>query len=104
MIMDYNRVVKDLNGLTPAQFLEDVSKVYHLVSKSETCQKPAHKGQVSLLVDGTWYLLEVKGEYKSTDPVDGLDVAVLQNHILAPVLGIRDPKTDKRIDFVGGIL
>lgn len=103
MIMDYNRVVKDLNGLTPAQFLEDVSKVYHFVSKSETCQKPAHKGQVSLLVDGTWYLLEVKGEYKSTDPVDGLDVAVLQNHILAPVLGIRDPKTDKRIDFVGGI-
>lgn len=103
MIMDYNRVVKDLNGLTPAQFLEDVSKVYHLVSKSAVCRKPAHKGQTALLVDNTWYLLEVKDEYKSTDPVDGLDVAVLQNHILAPVLGIKDPKTDKRIDFVGGV-
>lgn len=103
MIMDYNRVVKDLNGLTPAQFLEDVSKVYQFVSKNAVCQKPACKGQVSLLVDGMWYLLEVKDEYRSADPVDGLDVAVLQNHILAPVLGIEDPKTDKRIDFVGGI-
>lgn len=103
MIMDYNRVVKDLNGLTPAQFLEDVSKVYHLISKDTVCQKPVRKGQVSLLVDGTWYLLEVKDEYQSTDPVEGLDVAVLQNRVLAPVLGIDDPKTDKRIDFVGGI-
>ncbi|MDE5824434.1 MAG: DUF1015 family protein [Lachnospiraceae bacterium] len=103
MIMDYNRVVKDLNGLTPTQFLEDISKVYHLVSKDTVCQKPMHKGQVSLLVEDTWYLLEVKDEYKSSDPVDGLDVAVLQNHILAPILGIEDPKTDKRIDFVGGI-
>lgn len=103
MIMDYNRVVKDLNGLTPEQFLEDVSKVYHFVSKNAACQKPAHKGQVALLVGDTWYLLEAKDDYKSTDPVDGLDVAVLQNQILAPVLGIGDPKTDKRIDFVGGI-
>lgn len=103
MIMDYNRVVKDLNGLTPAQFLEDVSKVYRLVSKSAECQRPAHKGQVALLVDDTWYLLEVKDEYKYTDPVAGLDVAVLQDHLLAPVLGIEDPKTDQRIDFVGGI-
>lgn len=103
MIMDYNRVVKDLNGLTKAQFLEAVGKVYHLVSQGTACQKPAHKGQVALLVGDTWYLLEVKDEYKSADPVNGLDVAVLQNHILAPVLGIEDPKTDKRIDFVGGI-
>ncbi len=103
MIMDYNRVVKDLNGLTKAQFLEAVGKVYHLVSQGTACQKPAHKGQVALLVGDTWYLLEVKDEYKSADPVNGLDVAVLQNHILAPVLGIEDPKTAKRIDFVGGI-
>ncbi len=103
MIMDYNRVVTDLNGLSPAQFLEDVSKVCHLVSKDTVCQRPAHKEQLSLLVDDTWYLLEIKDEYKSTDPVDGLDVAVLQNHILSPILGIADPKTDKRIDFVGGI-
>lgn len=103
MIMDYNRVVKDLNGLTPVQFLEDVSKVYRFLSKDTVCKKPAHKGQMSLLVDGTWYLLEVKDEYQSDDPVEGLDVAILQNHILAPVLGIADPKTDHRIDFVGGI-
>lgn len=103
MIMDYNRVVKDLNGLTPVQFLEDVSKVYRFVSKSAECRRPACKGQIALLVEDTWYLLEVKDEYRSTDPVDGLDVAVLQNHILAPVLGIEDPKTDQRIDFVGGI-
>lgn len=103
MIMDYNRVVKDLNGLTPVQFLEDVSKVYRFVSKSAECRRPACKGQVALLVEDTWYLLEVKDEYRSTDPVDGLDVAVLQNHILAPILGIEDPKTDQRIDFVGGI-
>lgn len=103
MIMDYNRVVKDLNGLTPLQFLEDVSKVYHIVSKSAACQKPMRKGQVSLLLDDLWYLLEVKETYQSSDPVDGLDVAVLQNHILSPILGIEDPKTDKRIDFVGGI-
>ena len=56
-----------------------------------------------MLVDNTWYLCEVKNEYKSDDPVDGLDVAILQNYVLAPVLGIGDPKTDKRIDFVGGI-
>ncbi len=103
MIMDYNRVVKDLNGLTPTQFLEDVSRIYHLVSKSEVCQRPMHKGQMAMLVEDTWYLLDVKDEYRSSDPVAGLDVAVLQDHILAPVLGIKDPKTDKRIDFVGGI-
>jgi uncharacterized protein (DUF1015 family) len=54
-------------------------------------------------IDTVWYLLEVKDEYKSDNPVDGLDVAILQNNILAPILGIEDPKTDKRIDFVGGI-
>ncbi len=56
-----------------------------------------------MLVGDTWYLLSVKDAYKSEDPVDGLDVAVLQNQVLAPILGIGDPKTDKRIDFVGGI-
>jgi len=103
MIMDYNRVVKDLNGLSAAQFVEAVSNVYTIVSKGAACQKPAHKGQVSMLLEDTWYLLEVKPEYQSNDPVEGLDVAVLQNHVLAPILGIQDPKTDQRIDFVGGI-
>ncbi len=103
MIMDYNRVVKDLNGLSAAQFVEAVSNVYTIVSKGAACQKPAHKGQVSMLLEDTWYLLEVKPEYQSTDPVEGLDVAVLQNHVFAPILDIQDPKTDRRIDFVGGI-
>jgi uncharacterized protein (DUF1015 family) len=103
MIMDYNRVVKDLNGLTPKQFVSEVEKVYDIVSKSDECHKPEHKGQVSMLIGETWYLMEVKDKYKNDNPVDGLDVAILQNNILAPVLGINDPKTDKRIDFVGGI-
>ena len=59
--------------------------------------------EIAMLVGGRWHLLKVKDKYKSKDPVDGLDVAILQNHLLAPVLGIEDPKTDKRIDFVGGI-
>lgn len=103
MIMDYNRVVKDLNGLSAAQFVEAVSNVYTIVSKGAACQKPAHKGQISMLLEDTWYLLEVKPEYQSNDPVEGLDVAVLQNHVFAPILDIQDPKTDRRIDFVGGI-
>lgn len=103
MIMDYNRVVKDLNGMTSQQFVEAVQNVYDVVSEGPKCQKPLRKGQISMLVDNTWYLCEVKNEYKSDDPVDGLDVAILQNYVLAPILGIGDPKTDKRIDFVGGI-
>ncbi len=103
MIMDYNRVVKDLNGLTVKEFVERVNEVYDIISKGEECTKPSCKGQVSMLIDDTWYLLEVKDEFKSDNPVDGLDVAILQNNILAPVLGINDPKTDRRIDFVGGI-
>lgn len=103
MIMDYNRVVKDLNGLSAAQFVEAVSNVYTIVSKGAACQKPTHKGQVSMLLEDTWYLLEVKPEYQNNDPVEGLDVAVLQNHVFAPILDIQDPKTDRRIDFVGGI-
>jgi uncharacterized protein (DUF1015 family) len=103
MIMDYNRVVKDLNGLSTGQFLLEVEKIYNVISVTGECKKPEHKGQVAMHIDTVWYLLEVKDEYKSDNPVDGLDVAILQNNILAPVLGIEDPKTDKRIDFVGGI-
>lgn len=103
MIMDYNRVVKDLNGLSAEQFVEKISEVYDILVKSKECQKPSHKGQVSMLIEGTWMLMEVKEAYQSDDPVEGLDVAILQNDVLAPILGIEDPKTDKRIDFVGGI-
>ncbi|MCM1183484.1 MAG: DUF1015 family protein [Roseburia sp.] len=103
MIMDYNRVVKDLNGLSETEFLAAVETVFQVVSKGGGCIRPAQKGQMAMLLGDTWYLLEVRAAYRSDDPVEGLDVAILQNHILAPILGIADPKTDKRIDFVGGI-
>ena len=103
MIMDYNRVVKDLNGLSEAEFLKGVEKVFDVLQKGGVCQRPSKKGEVAMLLGGEWYLLAVKDEYKSDNPVDGLDVAILQNNILSPMLGITDPKTDKRIDFVGGI-
>lgn len=103
MIMDYNRVVKDLNGLSEEEFIKKMQEVFWITEKGSACHKPEKKGQISMLLQDTWYLLEVKEEYQSTDPVDGLDVAILQNHCLAPILGIEDPKTDKRIDFIGGI-
>lgn len=103
MIMDYNRVVKDLNGLSADEFMTRVSEIFDIVKVEEECTKPSAKGEIAMLVGGRWHLLKVKDKYKSKDPVDGLDVAILQNHLLAPVLGIADPKTDKRIDFVGGI-
>ena len=103
MIMDYNRVVKDLNNLSKAAFLEGIEKVFDIVEKGEKCRKPAKKGQVAMFFDSIWYLLDVKEAYQSDDPVEGLDVAVLQKYILSPLLGLEDPKTDKRSDFVGGI-
>ena len=103
MIMDYNRVVKDLNGLTNEEFVNRISSVYTILQQDSKCHRPSHKGQIAMYLDHTWYLLELKDGFGSTHPVDGLDVAILQNQILAPVLNIQDPKTDKRIDFVGGI-
>ncbi len=103
MIMDYNRVIKDLNGLSPMQFIEAVSNVYNILSKGTNCQKPTKKGQVAMFIDNTWYLLEIKDCYQNNHPVEGLDVAILQDHVLSPILGIEDPKIDQRVDFVGGI-
>lgn len=103
MIMDYNRVVKDLNGLSADEFMTRVSEIFDIIKVEGECTKPSAKGEIAMLVGDRWHLLKVKDKYKSKDPVDGLDVAILQNHLLAPVLGIADPKTDKRIDFVGGI-
>ena len=102
MIMDYNRVVKDLNGLTPEEFLSVLSKKFD-VKKEEAAVKPSKKGEFGLFLDGCWFRLNAHDDITSDDPVEGLDVSVLQNQVLFPVLGIEDPKTDKRIDFVGGI-
>lgn len=102
MIMDYNRVVRDLNGLTPEEFLSEIKKVFD-VETLDKAEHPKRKGQVTLFLEDKWYLLTLKPEYENSDPVEGLDVSILQKQILEPVLGIQDPKTDKRIDFVGGI-
>ncbi|MBR0172774.1 MAG: DUF1015 domain-containing protein [Lachnospiraceae bacterium] len=105
-IMDYNRVVKDLNGLTADALKEKIAEVCEVkelaVSDPEDA-KPKRKGDVAMYLDGKWYTLTYLDKVKSTDPVEGLDVAVLQKHVLTPILGIGDPRTDARIDFVGGI-
>lgn len=102
-IYDYNRVVKDLNGLSPEELLEEIDTLVDIVRTDESPIRPEKKGQWSMLLDGTWYLCQVKSEHLVNDPVEGLDVSLLQNLILEPLLGIKDPKTDSRIDFVGGI-
>jgi uncharacterized protein (DUF1015 family) len=101
MIMDYNRVVKDLNGLSPEQFLDRMRELFE-VEPAQT-PGPKKKGEFSMYLAGHWYRCNMRPEDIPDDPVEGLDVSVLQNRLLAPVLGIGDPKTDKRIDFVGGI-
>lgn len=102
MIMDYNRVVKDLNGLTREEFLERVSEKFQLSELPEG-KKPERKGQMTMYLHGCWYGLEARAEYMVDHPVEGLDVAYLQRELMEPVLGIQDPRTDSRIDFVGGI-
>lgn len=102
-IMDYNRVVKDLNGLTEGQFLSRIGKYFDVEFDGQEPVKPQHKGIIAMYLRHGWYTLSVKEAYQSADPVEGLDAALLQKLLLAPVLGIREPRTDKRISFVGGI-
>lgn len=103
MIMDYNRVVKDLNGMNTETFLEKVQSLFEVSEGSKTQIRPEKKGEFSMYLEDKWYLCKIKAANQSEDPVGGLDVSLLQELLLAPVLGIGDPKTDKRIDFVGGI-
>lgn len=103
MIMDYNRVVKDLNGRTEEEFLGKVSEIFIVKDSGTEPIKPEKKGEFSMYLKGHWYSCTIKPEDIPKDPVDGLDVSVLQNKLLAPLLDITDPKTDNRIDFVGGI-
>ena len=106
-ILDYNRVVKDLNGLTAEQFIDKVQEKFTVSRQTDAVQgkgyAPTQKGEFGMYLDGVWYRLQAKPEICSADAVDGLDVSILQEHLLQPILGIGDPKTDKRIDFVGGI-
>lgn len=103
MIMDYNRSVRDLNGLSTEEFLDKVRENFHVEALSEASH-PKQKGQISMYLEGQWYLLTISEELSAiTDAVESLDVSLLQNYLLKPILGIEDPRTDDRIDFIGGI-
>jgi uncharacterized protein (DUF1015 family) len=102
-IMDYNRVVKDLNGLSPQAFLEKIKTGFDILEESSQPVQPAQLHEFGMYLDGKWYRLQAREGTYSNDPIGVLDVTILQNSLLAPVLGIDDPRTDKRIDFVGGI-
>lgn len=103
MILPYNRVVKDLNGMSREQFFEAVKGKFELEEIGKEPYALAEKGTFGMYLDNTWYALKVLPQYRSADPVKGLDVSILQDQLLGPVLGIGDPRTDKRIDFIGGI-
>ncbi len=101
-ILDYNRVVKDLNGLTPSAFLGNVKESF-TVTPSATAVAPALLHEFGMYLSGHWYRLEAKPDSYSQDPIGVLDVSILQNQLLSPILGIEDQRTDQRIDFIGGI-
>ena len=105
-ILAYNRVVRDLNGLTKDEFLNALAGEngpFEIIHTQESQLEPIDKGAVGMYLDREWYGLGVKPEFESSDPVDGLDVSILQEKVLAPILEIGDPRTDERIEFVGGI-
>ena len=102
-ILDYNRVVKDLRGLEPAQFVEAVKNDFEVTPENEAV-KPSRQNEFGMYIDGHWYRLKIRPEcIPQDDPVKRLDVSLLADNLIAPLLGIDDPRRDKRIDFVGGI-
>ena len=103
-IFDYNRVVRDLNGLEKEEFLTKVGEKFHVKPMTESPYQPEAKHSFGMYLDGKWYQLIARNEIvNGEDVIQSLDVSILQNHLLNPILGIEDPRTDKRIDFVGGI-
>lgn len=104
-IMDYNRVVKDLNGLSKDEFIAKVSEKFDVAEyNGNDCYKPSEKHTFGMYLDKKWYSLKAKDAIvDENDTVACLDVSILQKELLSPILGIGDPRTDKRIDFVGGI-
>lgn len=102
-VMDYNRAVKDLNGSTPQEFMEKISSRF-IITEKFTAKSPQKFHDFGMYLQGKWYQLTIKeGVYNDKDPVARLDAAILQDHLLAPVLGINDPRIDDRIIFIGGI-
>ncbi|HQJ90353.1 MAG TPA: DUF1015 family protein, partial [Paludibacteraceae bacterium] len=103
-IIDYNRVVKDLNGLTDAQFLESLKKHFDVKEMGAEIYKPNKLHNFSVYLSGKWYSLTAKaGTFDDKDPIGVLDVTISSKYVLDEILGIKDLRTDKRIDFVGGI-
>lgn len=103
-IMDYNRVIADLNGNTCAEFIEKISENFVVEEADESPYAPKIRHTFGMYLDNKWYKLTAKAEFiNENDPVECLDVSILQNNLIAPILNITDPRTDKRIDFVGGI-
>jgi uncharacterized protein (DUF1015 family) len=103
-IIDYNRVVRDLNGLTPDELLEKLNESFTVECKGEEIYKPDTLHNFSMYLEGKWYSLTAKeGTYDDNDPIGVLDVTVLSDLVLDKILGIDDLRTSKRIDFVGGI-
>ena len=102
-IMDYNRVVRDLNGYSVEEFLEKTEECFLVEKKGKVPCRPDRKGTFGMYLEGSWYHLTARENILTSDAVEGLDVSLLQRYLLEPVLGIRDPRTDRRIDFVGGI-
>lgn len=103
LIMDYNRVVKSLNGYTEEEFLVKTEEIFDTKEMGKEPYRPVKKGEIGMYLNDTWYRLSIKEDMLTGDPVGDLDVAILQKYLLQPVLGILDPKVDGRIDFVGGI-
>ena len=101
-ILDYNRVAKDLNGLSDEDFLKKVEESF-VVAKSSNAVSPTQLHQFGMYLNGQWYTLQAKDQTYTNDPIGVLDVTILQNNVLSKILNIQDPRTDKRIDFVGGI-
>ncbi len=103
-VIDYNRVVKDLNGLSKADFIAALGKTYVVEDMGTEIYKPAKLHEHSMYLDGHWYKMSAKpGTYDDNDPIGVLDVKILSDNVLDNILGIKDLRTDKRIDFVGGI-
>ena len=103
MIMPYNRVVKDLNGLSNKDFFKKLEESFCVEMWGEEAFEPQQKGETGMYLDGVWYRLTAKPNVLSDDAVEGLDVSILQNNVLNKILGIENPRTDERIDFIGGI-
>lgn len=102
-ILDYNRVIHDLNGYNSTGFRKALEERFFVSAKTTTPNPPCMQGEWSMYLDGGWYTLRLKSPITAADPVSNLDVSILQDYILHPLLGIEDPKTDRRIQFVGGI-